>query len=123
MISAAEDTPDITRSFFMMALIRQMVTCSFHASRFKMAIIFGVPISLTVYTVCNISGVFGRFEFYFTLLQKFCIEDIFVIRGRLKVYKNMESGCLVLCCLMFHIFVTVCPRFAISVLISSGSME
>jgi hypothetical protein len=37
--------------------------------------------------------------------------------------KNMESGSLVLFCLMFQIFQTVHPSFSISVLISSGLIE
>jgi hypothetical protein len=69
--STTEDTPDITRSFYSVALVCQMVTCTFQASRFEMAIIFGVPISLTVCTLSNIPFVFGRFEFYFALLYVF----------------------------------------------------
>jgi hypothetical protein len=123
MISTTEDTSDITRSFFSVALVCQMVTRTFYASWFEMAITFGVPISLTVCTLSNISFVFGRFELYFALLYIFYIEYVLVIRGRLQFFKNMESGCLVLYCLMFQIFVAVCPSFSISVLIYSGLME
>jgi hypothetical protein len=53
-----------------------------------MAIIFGVPISLTVCTLSNIPFVVGQFEFYFALLYIFYIECVFVIRGRLQLYKK-----------------------------------
>jgi hypothetical protein len=85
MISTTEDTSDITRSLFSVALVCQVVICASHASRFEMAIIFGVPISLTV---CNISIEFGRFEFYFALLYIFYIEYVLVIRGRFQFYKK-----------------------------------
>jgi hypothetical protein len=65
-----------------------MVTCSFHAFRFEMAIIFGVPISLTVCTLSNISFVFGLLKFDFALLYVFYIEYVLVIRCRLKTYKK-----------------------------------
>jgi hypothetical protein len=37
--------------------------------------------------------------------------------------KNMESGSVVLYCLMFQIFVTECPNFSVSAFMSSGLME
>jgi hypothetical protein len=46
--------------FLSVALVCQMVTCAFDASRFEMAIIFGVPISLAVWLYSNIPFVFGR---------------------------------------------------------------
>jgi hypothetical protein len=118
MISTAEITSDITRSFFSVALVCQVVTGAFDTFQFEMTI-FGVPISLTVCTLSNIPFVFGRFEFYFALLYIFYIKYIFVIRGRFQFYKDS----LVLYCLLFQMFVTVFPSFLISVLISSGLME
>jgi hypothetical protein len=88
MISTTEDTSDITRSFFLVALVWQVVTGAFHASWFEMAIIFGVSISLTVCTLNSISFVFGQFEFYFALLYIFYMEYALVIRGRLKFNKR-----------------------------------
>jgi hypothetical protein len=95
----------------------------FHERQFLMAIIFGVPMSLTVFTLSNVPFVFGRFEFYFALFFILYIEYVLVIWDRLKFYKNLESGSLVLYCLIFQIFVIVCPSFSISVFISSGLME
>jgi hypothetical protein len=80
MIFTTDDTSDITRALFSVALICQVVTCTFGLSRFKMAIIFSVPISLTVCTWSNIPFVFGRFEFYFALLYIFYIEYVLVDR-------------------------------------------
>jgi hypothetical protein len=51
MISTTEDKLDITRAFFSVALVCQVVTCTFYASRFEMAIIFSVLLSLTVCTL------------------------------------------------------------------------
>jgi hypothetical protein len=53
-----------------------------------MAIIFGVPISLTVCTLSNIYFLFGQIEFYFALLYIFYIEYVLVIGGRLQFYKK-----------------------------------
>jgi hypothetical protein len=41
MISTREDTSDITRSFFSVALVCHAVTCASDTSRFEKAIIFG----------------------------------------------------------------------------------
>jgi hypothetical protein len=73
--------------FFSLAMLCQMVTCAFHASRFEMAIIFSVPISLTV-ILSNIPFVFRLFEFYFALLYVFYIEYSLVIRSRHQFYKK-----------------------------------
>jgi hypothetical protein len=85
MISTIEDTSDITRSFFSVALVRHVVTRTFDASRFERVIIFGVPISLTVCTLRNIPFVFGRFKFYST-------EYVLVIWGRFQFYKKTWRG-------------------------------
>jgi hypothetical protein len=79
MISTTEDTSHIIQSFFLVALVCQMVSCTFHASWFVMTIIFGLPISLTLCTLSNIPFVFGQFEFYFALLYIFCIEYVLAI--------------------------------------------
>jgi hypothetical protein len=71
MISTTKDTSDITRSSFSVALICQVVTYAFDACRLEMAIIFGMPTSLTFCILSNIPSVFGPFEFYFTLLYIF----------------------------------------------------
>jgi hypothetical protein len=63
-------------------------TCAFDASGFEMAIIFGVPIFLTVGTLNNIPFVFGQFKFYFALLYILYIEYVHVIRGRFQFYKK-----------------------------------
>jgi hypothetical protein len=88
MISTTEDTLDITRSFFLLALVCEV------ASRFAKAIIFGVPISLTVCTFSNMPFVFGRFEFYFELLYIFYTEYVLVIQGRLQFYKKLGKWLL-----------------------------
>jgi hypothetical protein len=123
MISTTEDTLDITRSLFSLALVCQVITCSFDVYQFEMTINFGVLMSLAICTLSNISFVFKRFEFYFTLLYIFYIEYV-IIRGRFQFYKkNMEKGSLVLHCLIFQMFVTMCFSFSITVLISSGLIE
>jgi hypothetical protein len=88
MISTTEDTSDITRPFFSVAMVCQVVTSAFDASWFEMAIIFSVPISLTVCTLSNIPFVFGQFEFYFALVYILYIEYVLVIWGRLQFYKK-----------------------------------
>jgi hypothetical protein len=107
MISTTEDTSDITRSFFSVALVCQVVTCAFHTSRFEMAIIFGVPISLTVCTFGNMHFVFGRFEFYFALLYIFNIEYVLVIQGRLQFHE--KHGKWLLSFVLFNI-ADICDR-------------
>jgi hypothetical protein len=101
------------------------LVCALDASWFEVAINFGVPISSIVCTLINIPFVFGRFEFYFALLYIFYIEYALVIWDRFQFYKkkNMESGSLVLYCVIFQMFVTMCPSFSISVLISSRLMD
>jgi hypothetical protein len=47
--------------FFSVGLVCQVVTCAFYTSNFEMAVIFGVPIPLTVCTLSNIPFVFGLF--------------------------------------------------------------
>jgi hypothetical protein len=121
MISTTEDTSDVTRSYFSVALVCQVVTCTFDASRFEMAIIFGVPI-LTVCTLSNIHFVFGWFEFYFALLYISALNVSLLFWADFS-YKNMKSGSLVLYSLIVQIFVTMCPSFSISVLISSWLMQ
>jgi hypothetical protein len=86
--STTENTLNITRSFFLVALVCQVVTCAFDTSRFETAIIFGVPIYLTVCTLSHIPFVFGRFKFYFALLHIFYVEYALVIRGRLQFYRK-----------------------------------
>jgi hypothetical protein len=81
-VSTTEDALDFTKSFSSVVLVCQVVNCAFVAFRIEMVIIFGVPISLTVCTLNNIPFVFGRFEFYFTLMYVFYIKYVFVIRGR-----------------------------------------
>jgi hypothetical protein len=58
MIYTTEDTSDIIRSFFSVALVCQVVTWAFGGSQFEVGIIFGVPISLTVCTMSNVPGVY-----------------------------------------------------------------
>jgi hypothetical protein len=54
-----------------------MATCAFYASGLQMTEVFGVPIPLTVGTLCDVSRVLGWLEFDFALLKK-----VFVIWGR-----------------------------------------
>jgi hypothetical protein len=61
-----------------------VLTCAFDASWFKVAVVFGVPVSLAVCTLGILSFVSGRFKFYFALLYVFDIEYILVIQGRLQ---------------------------------------
>jgi hypothetical protein len=74
-----EDTLDITR-----------LSSQWHWFVTLHAVIFGVPISLTVCTLSNIPFVFGQFEFYVALLyiRVFCIEYVLVILGRFQLYKK-----------------------------------
>jgi hypothetical protein len=69
-----------------MALVCQVVTCTFEASQIEKAIIFGVLLSLTAHSA--ISLVFGPFEFYFAMLYIFYIEYFLVIWDRLQFYKK-----------------------------------
>jgi hypothetical protein len=94
MISTTEDTSDITRSFFSVALVCQVVTCAFHTPRFEIAIVVSAPLSLTVCALDNISFVFGGFKFYFALLYIFYIEYVHVIWGRFQFYKKHEKWLL-----------------------------
>jgi ABC-type amino acid transport system permease subunit len=79
IISTTLNTLEITKSFFYLALVCHVVTCAFYVSRFEMAIIFRVPISLTVCTLSNIPVVFRLFGFHFGLFYMFYIEYVFVI--------------------------------------------
>jgi hypothetical protein len=45
--------------------------------------VFGVPIPLTVGTLCDVSRVLRQLEFDFALLKKFNLKNVFVIWGRL----------------------------------------
>jgi hypothetical protein len=110
-----EDTSDITRSFFSVALVYQVVTCASDAPRFEMAINLGVIISLMV---CIEISLLCWGDSNFILHCCICHS------GQLSVLqKNMESGSLVLYRLIFQTFVTKCPSSSISVLISSGLIE
>jgi hypothetical protein len=121
----------ITLPFFSVALVCQVVTCAFYTSRFEMSIIVGMPIFFTVCTLSNIPFVFGRsLNFilhcyvYSTIYILYCTLKISLIFGAgFSSTRNMESVSLVLYCLIFQIFVTMCPSFSVSVLNSSGLME
>jgi hypothetical protein len=67
-----------------------VVTCAFDAAWFKVAVVFGVPVSLAVCTLGNVSFVSRQFKFYFALLYVFDIEYIFAIRGRLRFDEHGE---------------------------------
>jgi hypothetical protein len=69
-----------------------LVTCTFDASRFEMAIIFCVPISLTVCTLSNIPLVFSRFKFNFVLFHILDIENILVIWLQVSVLQKAMRG-------------------------------
>jgi hypothetical protein len=107
IISVIEDTSDITRSISSVSLVCQMVTCAFDASQFEMAVISGVPISLTVCRLSNIPVVFGWFEFYFALYSALNMSLLF--GAGFSHSKNFEWGSLALYYLIFQIFVTVFP--------------
>jgi hypothetical protein len=63
VITATHDTSGITRCQLSVALIYQMVTGTFDTPRIEMAVIFCMPISLAVCTLCNTPFMFGRYEF------------------------------------------------------------
>jgi hypothetical protein len=50
-----------------MALARRVVASTFHTPRLEVAKVLGVPISLTIGTLRDISGVPGRFKPNFAL--------------------------------------------------------
>jgi hypothetical protein len=92
MISTTEVTSDISISFFLVALVCQVVTCAFDACQFDVAIIFGVSIPLRVCTLSNIPSVFGQLKFYFALLCIFYIEYVPVILTRFQFYNKHGGG-------------------------------
>jgi hypothetical protein len=48
----------------------------------------GVPVSLTIGTLRDISGVPGRFKLNFALLQEINVKDVLVIWGWQEVDEN-----------------------------------
>jgi hypothetical protein len=56
------------------AQVCQVIAGAFDAFWFEVAVVFGVPVSLTDCTLGNVSFVPGRFEFYFALLYVFDIK-------------------------------------------------
>jgi hypothetical protein len=68
VISIAENTLDITRAFLARAFACRVITSTFHTPRLEVAKILGVPVSLTIGTLRDISGVPGRFKLNFALL-------------------------------------------------------
>jgi hypothetical protein len=115
VITATADTSDLIPSFLSVALICRVVTGAFDTSCFDVALVVCVPISLLVFKLDNILFMFQRFEFYFTLLYVFYVEY--------GLDKRHGERKLVLCCLKLRMFVTVCPRFCISALISVALMK
>jgi hypothetical protein len=93
------------------------VSRTLETSQFKVAVISCVPLFWYLWTLGNIP-----FMFYFTLLYVLYVEYLYVVRGG-SLTKNMKRGSLFLYCLMFQMFVTVCPSFSISDLISAGLMK
>jgi hypothetical protein len=106
--STTEGTSDITRSFFWVAMVCQAVTCAFDASRFEVAIIFGVPRFLTVCTLRSILFVFGlNFIFHCCIYSTL---NMSLFGAHFSSTKNRESDSLVLYCLIFQ---TSCTRHAL----------
>jgi hypothetical protein len=99
MISIAEGTPDFTRAFLVRALARRVVTSTFHTPRLEVAKILGVPVSLTIGTLRDFSGVPGRFKLNFALLQEFNIKDVLVVWGWQEVDEKHEER--LFCATMF----------------------
>jgi hypothetical protein len=78
MISTKEDTSDIIRFFFSVALSCQVVICAFDASWFEMAIIFGVPISVIQFAHKAISLLcLGGSNFILHYLHYFALFALF----------------------------------------------
>jgi Pyruvate/2-oxoacid:ferredoxin oxidoreductase delta subunit len=69
------------------------------------------------FLVCPYRSQFLHWAICILCWKSCCSEQV------LARQKNVERVSLVLYCLMFQIFVTVCPSFSISSLISSGLME
>jgi hypothetical protein len=86
VISITEDTPDITRAFLARTLAHGVVTSTFHTLRLEVEKNFGVPVSLTIGILRDISGVPGRFRPNVALLQEFNFKDVLcclrLARGR-----------------------------------------
>jgi hypothetical protein len=92
MVSSTQNTSDITRSFFPVSLVCGVVVCAFYASWLEVAKILGVPISLTFSTLSDIPFVFRWFEFNFTLLLLFYVEDLFVVGGWFQFNEEYVEG-------------------------------
>jgi hypothetical protein len=88
-----------------------------------MAIVFCMPMSLTICAVGNLPFVPGWFKFNFTLVKVFDIEDRLIDECRFEIDKKIESGSFVRYCVIFQTFATLCPSFSISALMWSGIME
>jgi hypothetical protein len=82
------------------------------------AVVLCMRIALAISVLGNLSFMPWRFKLNFTLLKKFNIEYILIVRSRLEVDKNIGSGSLVRYCLIFQGFATLCPMFSISDLMS-----
>jgi hypothetical protein len=92
MISTTEDTSNITRSFYSVALIFQEVTCAFDAHGLEVAIIFVMSLTLIVCTLSSIPFVFGRLEFYFALFYKVFQKEHCNFE---TLYKLIQMTCVV----------------------------
>jgi hypothetical protein len=88
MISTAEEIENIVRIFFSVAQVCQVIAGAFGASWFKVAVVFGLPVSLAVCTLGNVSFIFERFEFYFVLFYVFDIQYIFYYWGQVLVRRK-----------------------------------
>jgi hypothetical protein len=63
--------------------------------------ILGVPVSLTIGTLRDISGVPGRFKLNCALLQEFNVKDVLVVWGWQEV--DEKHGEWLFCVIMFSI--------------------
>jgi hypothetical protein len=88
MVAATEDTSDIFGPILSVTEVGGVVTGTFDASRFEMAIIFGVSVALAVGTLGYFPFVFRRFKFDFALLQIFNEKYVLVVLCRFEFHKK-----------------------------------
>jgi hypothetical protein len=100
MVPITVDLSDITRSFFMVALVCQVVTCAFDTFHFEGEIIFVVPISLTLCTLGILC--FGSSNFILHCCLYSTLNVSLLFRVGFSSTNYTEKGSIVLYCLIFQ---------------------
>jgi hypothetical protein len=101
VITAVEDTLDITRSFLSVALISQVVTGTFDTSQFEMALIFACLYHRQfAHRVISLLSL-GSLNFILHCCMYSMLKMFLLFGAGFSLTKNMGRGNLVLYCLMF----------------------